>query len=131
MVSNSCNKYTVSFNCYFYKEDTNLDARRKEPPREPTQNRVEPQQPPPPATDMSPSVVAPEPLELESSKEVITAPKRPADELIESPIEAKKTKTEVTPVLEDDLSEISDDADEILNRDEVGEIFNFFIVGII
>ena len=52
--------------------------------------------------------------------------KRSAEEPAENPSDSKKvcSKPEPPPVLEDDLSEISDDADEILNRDEVGSIIN-------
>lgn len=45
--------------------------------------------------------------------------KRPAETPLEPVIEAKKQCIIKEPPLEDDLSEISDDADEILNRDEV------------
>lgn len=45
--------------------------------------------------------------------------KRPAELPLEPVIEAKKQCVAKEPPLEDDLSEISDDADEILNRDEV------------
>lgn len=84
------------------------------------------EQPPPPATE-APSVivVAPAAAESETSRDGSVAQKRPADETTESLIEAKKSKTEIPPVLEDDLSEISDDADEILNRVEVSALFNF------
>lgn len=45
--------------------------------------------------------------------------KRKSEEPLESPLEIKKAcPTAIETVLEDDLSEISDDADEILNRDE-------------
>lgn len=43
-------------------------------------------------------------------------PKRLTEEVLEPPVEAKRPCV-VEPVLEDDLSEISDDADEILNRE--------------
>jgi hypothetical protein len=55
--------------------------------------------------------------EVEVKKES-TGTKRPAEEAAESPVEAKKPCV-VESALEDDLSEISDDADDILNRDEV------------
>jgi hypothetical protein len=55
--------------------------------------------------------------EVEVKKES-TGTKRPAEEAAESPAEAKKPCV-VDSALEDDLSEISDDADDILNRDEV------------
>lgn len=54
--------------------------------------------------------------EVEVKKEVPTK-KRPADESPENVVEPKKVC--VKEVLEDDLSEISDDADDILNREEV------------
>jgi hypothetical protein len=54
--------------------------------------------------------------EVEVKKES-TGTKRPAEEAAESPAEAKKPCV-VDSALEDDLSEISDDADDILNRDE-------------
>lgn len=51
--------------------------------------------------------------------------KRPAEEPPESGVDTKKPKPD--PVLEDDLSEISDDADDILNRDEVLQSIFFYI----
>lgn len=63
------------------------------------------------------------PVEPELKKENILG-KRPADQqLLEGASEPKKLCTSEPP-LEDDLSEISDDADEILNRDEVIKINN-------
>lgn len=64
----------------------------------------------------------------EVKKDAQPTPKRAAEESAENTPEAKKVcvKQEVAPVLEDDLSEISDDADEILNRDEVTTFFIFF-----
>lgn len=96
-----------------------MESRRKEPPREPVPARIE--QPPPPATETPAVVVAPPAVESETSRDGSVAQKRPAEEVAESQLEAKKVKTEIAPVLEDDLSEISDDADEILNRDEVSK----------
>lgn len=106
-------------NILYFTDDTNLDARRKEPLRESAPIRIE--QPPAPATESvpPPTVLAPSCAESESSRDGSIAQKRQAEEAVESPVEAKKIKPEVAPVLEDDLSEISDDADEILNRDEV------------
>lgn len=55
--------------------------------------------------------------EVEDKKEVVKEPpKRATEEVLEPPVEAKRPCV-VEPVLEDDLSEISDDADEILNRE--------------
>lgn len=53
-----------------------------------------------------------------SNKKDILLGKRPADTPEETP-EVKKSCIEEAPILEDDLSEISDDADEILNREDV------------
>lgn len=64
-------------------------------------------------------------VESETSRDGSVAQKRPAEEATESLSDAKKTKTDIAPVLEDDLSEISDDADEILNRVEVSKYHNF------
>lgn len=112
---------TIILNIFSISEDSNLDTRRKEPVKEPAPTRTE--QPPPPAATAvaaeAPVVAAPPAVESETSRDGSVAPKRPAEEVIESPIEAKKIKAEIPPVLEDDLSEISDDADEILNRVEV------------
>lgn len=82
-----------------------LDSRRKEaaPAR---QERLEPS--PVPAAD-------PE------QKPDTSVGKRSAEESPEHVPEAKKPCVKEPP-LEDDLSEISDDADEILNRDEVSLI---------
>lgn len=55
--------------------------------------------------------------DLEPKKESLLG-KRVADQPLESVVEAKKPCLKEPP-LEDDLSEISDDADEILNREEV------------
>ncbi len=79
------------------------ESRRKEPSRQD------------PRSDRSDSKTSMP--EVEVKKEVVP-PKRPAEEPLESPVEAKKPYV-IEPVLEDDLSEISDDADDILNRDEV------------
>lgn len=57
-------------------------------------------------------------LEQEPKKESILGKR--AAESIETVVDAKKQCVVAKePALEDDLSEISDDADEILNRDEV------------
>lgn len=64
----------------------------------------------------------PQVQEHEPKKETVLG-KRPAETPPEPPIEAKKPCVKDVP-LEDDLSEISDDADEILNRDEVQTNFN-------
>lgn len=59
-----------------------------------------------------------EPVEVEPKKETLLG-KRPAEvPPPEPPVEAKKPCIIKEIPLEDDLSEISDDADEILNRDE-------------
>lgn len=80
------------------------DSRRKElPPRQD------------PRSDRSDSKTSSMP-EIEPKKETTTI-KRPAEEPLETPQETKKPCV-IEPVLEDDLSEISDDADDILNRDE-------------
>lgn len=103
---------------FFFIEDSNLDSRRNEIPREQVPARIE--QPPPPVAESPVPVVAPPTTESETSREGSVAQKRPAEEVAESQIDSKRPKAEVAPVLEDDLSEISDDADEILNRAEVG-----------
>lgn len=65
----------------------------------------------------------------EPEPESTSAPKRTAEDSPDGPSEAKKvcSKSEPAPVLEDDLSEISDDADDILNRDEVNIVADCFI----
>lgn len=47
--------------------------------------------------------------------------KRPAESSEDVP-DTKKPCLEEAPILEDDLSEISDDADEILNREDVSMV---------
>lgn len=64
-------------------------------------------------------------LEPEPKKETVLG-KRPAEVSLEPVTEIKKPCVKEIP-LEDDLSEISDDADEILNRDEVIYKQNTFI----
>lgn len=94
-------------------DETMSESRRKElPPRAD------------PRSDRSDSKTSSMP-EVETKKEP-SAPKRPAEEPLESPVEIKKPCI-IEPVLEDDLSEISDDADDILNRDEVKKRIIFFL----
>lgn len=93
--------------CYL-AEESHVDTRRKEPIRN-VEPHVEPKIPP---------VHEPEP-----KKEIVLG-KRTADVPLEPVVETKKPCVKEIP-LEDDLSEISDDADEILNRDEVTRICTF------
>lgn len=98
----------TAFHYLIFLDDSNAESRRKEAPLP----RLE-------SLDQKNST--PE----ETKKEAQPTPKRAAEESVENTPEAKKIciKQEVAPVLEDDLSEISDDADEILNRDEVNSFF--------
>ncbi|RZC41678.1 nipped-B-like protein B, partial [Asbolus verrucosus] len=84
-------------------DETMSESRRKEPP--PRQD---------PRSDRSDSKTSMPEIEVKKEAPL----KRVAEEPLESPVEAKKPCV-IEPVLEDDLSEISDDADDILNRDEV------------
>lgn len=98
--------------CRFVAEDSNLESRRKEPSSN-APSRVDTR------SDHSDSKSsAPE---SESKKDNIAGVKRSAEDSVDSPVDPAKKPCLVkeAPVLEDDLSEISDDADEILNRDEV------------
>lgn len=73
-----------------------------------------------PRSDHSDSKTSlPETVEVKKEVVVVIAPKRLAEQPLENVIEQKKPCLMELPVLEDNLSEISDDADEILNRDEV------------
>lgn len=87
-----------------FTDETMLDSRRKDPP---VRQEI---------VDTKPPI-----LEPEIKKESILG-KRPA-ETPENVVEAKKPCIVKEPPLEDDLSEISDDADEILNRDEVNMLY--------
>lgn len=82
--------------------DDSYTERRKEPPIR-VEHPIEPKAPI---------------HENEPKKENLLGIKRSAETPLEPVVEAKKPCVKETP-LEDDLSEISDDADEILNRDEV------------
>lgn len=66
-----------------------------------------------------------EPVEEEDpNRSTPLSQKRLSDEPVDSPASSKKlcvVKQEVQIPLEDDLSEISDDADDILNREEIQE----------
>lgn len=69
----------------------------------------------------------------EVKKETILG-KRPSESMDEAPIEVKKPCIEEPPI-DDDLSEISDDADEILNREDVSLKFiilfmNYYFVNL-
>lgn len=68
-----------------------------------------------------PIEVAEPPIHEEIKKEIVLG-KRPIEPTEEGP-DCKKPCIEEPPILEDDLSEISDDADEILNREDVSTIF--------
>ncbi|XP_072382245.1 uncharacterized protein [Diabrotica undecimpunctata] len=93
-------------------EDSNLESNRKK--------EIPPLLQPVPAAEET--TVKPEPSEEETLKQSSPPPvKRAADEAVNSPDSAKKicVKQETVQLpLEDDLSEISDDADDILNMDE-------------
>lgn len=77
------------------------------------------------ATETKPAVPA---VDQEPPKKESVASKRPAEQPAEPAAEPKKQCVVKEPPLEDDLSEISDDADEILNMDEVSREHIKFLV---
>lgn len=112
-------KKDSSHDAHGRNESSKTDRERKEPgekkessDKKESSEKKESNQLNEPETETTPEAGA-----RSESEEQETSLKRPAEEPLGSPSETKKICIE--PVLEDDLSEISDDADEILNRVEV------------
>lgn len=86
---------------------------------------------PPPESAKPPVEHVPEPVALEEGKKEPVLSKRTSEPSEDAPEIKKPCIVEEPAVLEDALSEISDDADEILNREDVRDyIIRFIYIGV-